>query len=81
QIQLAALRSETAAQDAWRRVQQRHARLFDGAVLDIQRADLEARGVFFRLRVGAFETRETANAFCADYKAVGGDCIVVAAAR
>lgn len=81
QIQLAALRSETAAQDAWNRVQQRHARLFDGAVLNIQRADLEARGVFYRLRVGSFETRETASAFCSDYKAAGGDCIVVAASR
>ena len=81
QIQLAALRSETAAQDAWNRIQQRHARLFDGAVLNIQRADLEARGVFYRLRVGSFETRETASAFCSDYKAAGGDCIVVAASR
>ncbi|MEO1642206.1 MAG: SPOR domain-containing protein [Pseudomonadota bacterium] len=79
QIQLAALRSEAAARSAWAEVTGDHDVLFSGARLDIQRADLGARGVFYRLRVGTFESRDVAKAFCADYKAVGGDCIVVSA--
>lgn len=79
QIQLAALRSEAAARNAWASVTGEHAALFTGARLDIQRADLGARGVFYRLRVGQFDSREAAKTFCSDYKAVGGDCIVVSA--
>jgi len=43
----------------------------------VQRADLGARGVFYRLQVGAFDTRDNASAFCNHLKSRGGDCIVV----
>ncbi|MEM1086875.1 MAG: SPOR domain-containing protein [Pseudomonadota bacterium] len=77
QVQLAALRSDSAARSAWANLKNKHDVLFSGASLDIQRADLGSRGVFYRLRIGKFETRNAANALCSDYKAVGGDCIVV----
>jgi hypothetical protein len=54
--------------------------LFIGANLDIQRADLGAKGVFYRLRVGTFPDRDAAKEFCADVKAAGKDCMVVARA-
>ncbi|MEM1391511.1 MAG: SPOR domain-containing protein [Pseudomonadota bacterium] len=79
EIQLAALRSEASARSAWSAVLTDHSDLFSGAKLNIQRADLGARGVFYRLRIGQFETRAKATSFCSEYKAVGGDCIVVSA--
>jgi len=80
QVQLSALRSEDAAKSAWGRMQSSAPDLFQGARLDIQRADLGARGVFYRLRIGTFENREAASGFCADVKAAGKDCMVVAKA-
>ena len=80
QVQLSALRSRDAAQSAWAGFQRTAPDLFMGANLDIQRADLGAKGVFFRLRVGSFADRETAKGFCADVKAAGKDCMVVAKA-
>lgn len=80
QVQLAALRSETAAQTAWTGLQDSAPDLFAGAKLDIQRADLGARGVFYRLRVGTFSDRAAAKGFCEDVKAAGKDCMVVAKA-
>ncbi|MEM9377244.1 MAG: SPOR domain-containing protein [Pseudomonadota bacterium] len=80
QVQLSALRSESAARSAWSRIQSSAPDLFIGANLDIQRADLGAKGVFFRLRIGEFVNREQARAFCADVKAAGKDCMVVAKA-
>ena len=77
QVQLSALRSQDAAQAAWTRMQNTAPDLFQGAQLDIQRADLGARGVFYRLRVGAFASRDIASRFCADVKAAGKDCMVV----
>lgn len=80
QVQLSALRSREAAQTAWTRMQTTAPDLFIGANLDIQRADLGAKGVFYRLRVGTFADREAAKGFCADVKAAGKDCMVVAKA-
>jgi len=80
QVQLSALRSEDAARSAWTRLQNTAPDLFAGANLDIQRADLGARGVFYRLRVGSFANRDAAKGFCADVKAAGKDCMVVSKA-
>jgi cell division septation protein DedD len=80
QVQLSALRSEEAAQSAWSKLQGTAPDLYRGAALDIQRADLGAKGVFFRLRVGTFDSRDAAKGFCADVKATGKDCMVVAKA-
>ena len=81
QVQLSALRSQDAAQSAWAQLQSSAPDLFKGANLDIQRADLGAKGVFYRLRVGSFPNREAAKGFCADVKAAGKDCMVVAKAN
>ncbi|MCR9270122.1 MAG: SPOR domain-containing protein [Henriciella sp.] len=78
QVQLSALRSEEAARSAWNRLQNTAPDLFMGANLDIQRADLGAKGVFYRLRVGSFADRDAAKGFCTDVKAAGKDCMVVA---
>ncbi|NQY98756.1 MAG: SPOR domain-containing protein [Henriciella sp.] len=80
QVQLAASRSESAAQTAWTGMLDSAPELFAGAKLDIQRADLGARGVFYRLRIGTFADRAAAKGFCADVKAAGKDCMVVAKA-
>lgn len=81
QVQLSALRSEQAARAAWTTIQNSAPDLFTGANLDIQRADLGAKGVFFRLRIGAFADRAAAKGFCDDVKAAGRDCMVVAKAN
>ncbi len=76
--QLAAVRSEDAAEAAWRALAGRSPGLVRGARMDVQRADLGPQGVFYRLRVGYFAGRQDAGAFCAQAKAGGQDCMVVA---
>jgi cell division septation protein DedD len=76
-VQISAVRSEAAANDAWTRLTGQHPEIFGGASKLIERADLGAKGVFFRLRAGRFGTREGAAEFCTAYKQAGGDCIVV----
>lgn len=76
-VQISALRSEAAATDAWKRASRSHPQIFEGASMSIERADLGAKGVFYRLRAGAFGSREGAADFCSAYKSEGGDCIVV----
>lgn len=76
-VQIAALRSEAAAESQWKRVTASAPELYYGATKIIQRADLGSEGVFFRLRVGAFADRSEASAFCDAVKEAGANCIVV----
>jgi cell division septation protein DedD len=75
--QLAALRSEDAARATWTEVSARDPGLLRGAKKSVQRADLGAQGVFFRLRAGYFPDREQANLFCDRLKASNMACMVV----
>jgi cell division septation protein DedD len=75
--QLAALRTQDDADAAWRTFAARAPLLAQGAHTEIQRASLGAAGVFYRLRVGYFDTNDRAGDFCARVRAGGRDCMVV----
>jgi cell division septation protein DedD len=76
--QLAALRSEAGVEPAWERFAARAPDLFASAQLDVERADLGARGVYFRLRAGYFPDRAAAARFCERIREMGQDCIPAA---
>ena len=76
-VQLASVRSDDGARNGWSRLQKAHAELFGDLVLDVQRADLGDRGIFFRIRTGPFPNRATAQDMCAQIKAAKLDCFVV----
>ena len=76
-VQIAALRTQEAADRAWSQTVAEAPELFSGAEKRVQRADLGAKGVFYRLRVGAFAERARASEFCDALKARGKTCIVV----
>lgn len=75
--QLAALQSEAAVDAAWARLATRAPGLFARARLDVERADLGPRGIYFRVRAGYFADRANANRFCDRIEQMGQDCIVV----
>lgn len=76
--QLAALQSEAAVDPAWRRLTSRAPQLFAAARLDVERADLGQRGVYYRVRAGYFADRANAARFCERIRQMGQDCIVAA---
>lgn len=76
--QLAALQSEAAVDASWRRFVSRAPNLFAGASMDVQRADLGARGVYHRIRAGYFASSDDATLFCERIRQMGQDCIVAA---
>jgi len=77
-VQLAALQSEAAVEPAWRRLSSRAPQLFEHARLDVERADLGARGVCYRVRAGYFADRANAARFCDRIRQMGQECIVAA---
>lgn len=76
--QVAALRAESGVEGAWRRLERRAPGLMHGARMDVVRADLGQRGVYYRVRAGYFEDRANAALFCDRIRMIGQDCIVVA---
>lgn len=75
--QIAALQSQEAVEFAWARLSSRAPALFEQAQLDVERADLGQRGVYYRVRAGYFADRENTTLFCDRIKAMGQDCIAV----
>jgi hypothetical protein len=74
--QIAAYRSPDDAEAGWLSFASRFPQLASGRAPDVQRADLGDRGVFHRLRVAGFETREGASAYCEQLQNAGQACLV-----
>lgn len=75
-VQIAALKSQEAAQSEWGRRQKQFPELLGGLSLFIERADLSGK-VFFRVRGGPLDNREVARRLCADLKAQKVACLVI----
>lgn len=74
--QLASLRSEEEARQAAQNLVARFGPLFGGANMEVQRVDLGARGIYYRVRVPANSTSAAAN-ICTNVVAAGGDCVAM----
>ncbi len=74
-VQVSSQRSEDAARTTFRELQARYPRILGPYDIDIQRANLGERGIFFRVRVGPFSPAD-AQRLCDDLKAAGGDCLL-----
>lgn len=76
-IQIAALRSEEAAESEWKRVSTRYSSLLGAYNQKILRADLGERGIFYRLRAGPLKDRSAAEQLCESLAAENVGCLVV----
>ncbi|MEW6089536.1 SPOR domain-containing protein [Parvibaculum sp.] len=75
-VQIMALREEAEVRGAWAALQKKHGSILGGHALDIERADLGDKGIFYRVRAAGFETRAAAISACEKLKAAGQDCMV-----
>jgi cell division protein FtsN len=75
-VQLLALRDEASAKKAWAKVVKKHNSILGAHALDIEEADLGAKGVWYRVRAAGFASKSAAASACAKLKSAGQDCIV-----
>lgn len=75
-VQLASVSNQEAAQREWGRMQARHPQQLGSLTLNVERADLGERGIFFRIQAGPLASREAANSLCAQLRAQQQDCLV-----
>jgi hypothetical protein len=68
--------SEAEVQDSFRALQAKYPDVLGGKQPMIRRADLGAKGVYYRALVGPFASAEEAASMCSSLKAAGGSCLV-----
>ncbi|MCF8474180.1 MAG: SPOR domain-containing protein [Emcibacter sp.] len=78
-IQLASFRTEKSAAQAFQKLMNKLSNLLKGKESAIEYADLGEKGIFWRLQLKSFDTKNQAEAFCGELKENGQDCYVVKA--
>jgi hypothetical protein len=75
-VQVSSQRSEADAQAAFRALQAKFPNQLGGREAIVRRADLGAKGTYYRALVGPFASAEEAASMCSALKAAGGNCLV-----
>lgn len=77
-VQVGAFRSQGEADGQWTKMQGKLGAFLDGKAKDVEVADLGAKGVYYRLRVGPFASADEAKTWCAGLRERGTDCLIKA---
>jgi cell division protein FtsN len=75
-VQVGAFEGSELASNAWERLLKKHGGVVGDLRPDIQLADLGDRGVWYRLRIGPFNTKADAQSLCNELKNRKQDCLV-----
>jgi cell division septation protein DedD len=75
-VQVSSHRSEQEAQSSFRALRAKYPNLLGGREPIIRRADLGAKGIYYRAMVGPFDSADRATDLCTNLKAAGGSCLV-----
>lgn len=75
-VQVTSQRSEAEALAEFRALRSKYPAQFGGHQPIVRRADLGAKGIYYRALVGPFASAEQAATMCSSLKAAGGSCIV-----
>jgi hypothetical protein len=75
-IQLAAVKTEDAAQKEWAKMQKAYPEQLGGLTLTVERVDKGASGIFYRIQAGPLADKNAAKKLCASLKQRGQDCLV-----
>jgi hypothetical protein len=75
-VQVSSQRNEADAQASFRVLQGKFPSVLGSRSPLIKRADLGAKGVYYRAMVGPFGSSEEASHFCGSLKSAGGQCVI-----
>jgi SPOR domain len=75
-VQVSIRRTKADAEASFRSLQSKFPRQLGGRTAMIERADLGAKGIYYRTMVGPFASAGAADQFCSSLKAAGGQCVI-----
>ena len=76
-VQLLSVRKKESAETEWKRLSKRYSQILSGLKSYVIRADLGARGIYYRLQAGAFKVKSTATKVCTKLAQVKISCFVI----
>jgi cell division septation protein DedD len=77
-VQLSSLKSQAAAEQSWKTIQQKNRDVLGKLSLNVQTVTLSGgRGTYYRVQAGPFASRNAASAACTTLKARKQGCLVV----
>jgi tetratricopeptide (TPR) repeat protein len=74
-VQIASAANEDAAWSTWKKMQSRH-KVLKSKEASVVKADLGAKGIFYRVRFTGYEDQASAKKACASLKAGGVSCYI-----
>ena len=74
-VQLFSSTDKAKVEKQWQIISRKQKALVSDMPMQIVRAEIAGKGIFYRLQVGTFETREMAVNLCAKLKKQKQDCI------
>ena len=74
-VQLASVKSESAAKSEWDNFVKKYSPLLNGVSHRVEKADLGAKGIFYRIQAGPI-AKSNADNICGGIKSKGGSCLV-----
>ncbi|MFO1243030.1 MAG: SPOR domain-containing protein [Rickettsiales bacterium] len=77
QVQIGALKSQAEAETAWKNFSSKYGDLLKGKSHAVVKADLGAKGVFYRLRVTGLASKGDASKLCSALQGRGASCMLV----
>jgi hypothetical protein len=75
-IQLAAVKTESDAGRLWKQLAAKYPDILNGLSPHLEKADLGAKGVYYRVQAGSFSDKVAARDICAKLKTKGQQCLV-----
>ena len=75
-VQVSSQKNEADVQASYRALQNKFPAALGSRPPVIKRADLGAKGVYYRTMVGPFRSTEEAAQFCGNLKSAGGQCVI-----
>lgn len=75
QIQIMSSKNKAAVESSWQPTVKKYPVLAN-LPYEVEKADLQFDGIFYRLKAGAFSDKAQADAVCNQIKASGGSCLV-----
>ena len=74
-VQVSSASTEDSAWSSWKAMQKGH-KVLAGQTAHVVKADLGAKGIFYRVRLGRFDDQSAAQSACGQLKAGGVSCFV-----
>ena len=75
-LQIGSYKTRDEANESWNAFRAKHAAAVGELSVDIKAADLGGKGTWYRLRLGPFADKTSANAACEKIKSAGGNCFL-----